>query len=118
MVRGIRGAITVNEDHATEIISATDRLLREMIASNTIEAQSVAQILISVTSDITAAFPAAAVRNIDGWSYVPVMCMQEIPVQNSLEKCIRVMMTVNTSANQQDIKHVYLENARVLRPDL
>ncbi|MFP3489404.1 chorismate mutase, partial [Staphylococcus sp. SIMBA_130] len=32
--------------------------------------------------------------------------------------CIRLLMTVNTSMDQHEIKHVYLENAISLRPDL
>ena len=54
----------------------------------------------------------------EGWSYVPVMCMKEITVRSALEKCIRVMMHINTSKSQQEINHVYLEDAVTLRPDL
>jgi len=118
MVRGIRGATTVKNNTVDEVLSATEKLLQEMIESNNIEADQVAQALVSVTEDIDAAFPAAALRKIDGWQYVPVMCMTEIPVPNSLQKCIRVMMTVNTTVNQREIQHIYQEEAVVLRPDL
>ncbi|QOR65266.1 chorismate mutase [Cytobacillus suaedae] len=118
MVRGIRGAITVEENEANLIISSTEQLLREMIETNKVEARDVAQVIISVTEDINDAFPAAALRRLEGWNYVPVMCTKEIPVPNSLSKCIRVMMTVNTNTNQEDICHIYLKNAIQLRPDL
>lgn len=118
MVRGIRGATTVTENDRSEMIEATEELVQEMIQANKVEADDVAQILISVTEDIDAAFPAAAVRRIEGWSYVPVMCMREIPVPNSIQKCIRVMMTVNTSIDQDKINHIYLKEAVALRPDL
>ncbi|MBD8070249.1 chorismate mutase [Bacillus sp. PS06] len=118
MIRGVRGATTVVENNAEEILIATDQLIREMIEKNTIKASDVAQVLISVTDDIDAVFPAAALRKIEGWSFVPVMCMQEIPVMNSLKKCIRVMMTVNTAIDQEEIKHIYLGEAVSLRPDL
>ncbi|WLR53093.1 chorismate mutase [Bacillus tianshenii] len=118
MVRGIRGAITVEKNDAEEIVEAAGRLLSKMIERNEIEAESVAQILISVTDDLNAAFPAKALRSLEGWMYVPVMCMQEIPVPNGLPHCIRVMMTVNTSVPQERIEHVYLEDAVKLRPDL
>ena len=68
--------------------------------------------------DITAAFPAQALRRLDGWTYVPVMCTREIPVPGSLPRCIRVMMTVATEKQQEEICHVYLKGAVVLRPDL
>jgi len=118
LVRGIRGATTVTENDRSEMIEATEELVQEMIQANKVEADDVAQILISVTEDIDAAFPAAAVRRIEGWSYVPVMCMREIPVPNSIQKCIRVMMTVNTSIDQDKINHIYLKEAVALRPDL
>ena len=100
------------------MIEATEALVQEMIRSNQVKADDVAQILISVTEDIDAVFPAAAVRRIEGWSYVPVMCMREIPVPNSIQKCIRVMMTVNTLIEQDKINHIYLKEAVALRPDL
>lgn len=118
MIRGVRGAITVLEDKEGEIVSATERLVRQMIQENQISSNDVASIFISVTEDISATFPAKAVRLIEGWTYVPVMCMNEIPVPNGLKKCIRVMMHVNTSTVQEDIQHIYLDGAEVLRPDL
>lgn len=118
VIRGIRGATTVNENSESEIIEATGILLRKMIEQNKIEANMVASVFISVTEDITAAFPAKAIRLIDGWTYVPVMCMREIPVPSALTKCIRIMMHVNTMIPQEEIGHIYLGNAISLRPDL
>lgn len=118
MVRGVRGATTIEDNTKRAIISATEKLVREMITANNIKATDVAQILVSTTEDINACFPAAAVRLIEGWMYVPVMCMREIPVPDSLPLCIRVMMTVNTDIEQSEITHIYLERAISLRPDL
>ncbi|NMD70321.1 chorismate mutase [Bacillus sp. DNRA2] len=118
MIRGVRGAITVKEDNEAEIISATEKLIRQMIEENQMKADQVASIIFTVTEDLKSTFPAKAVRGIEGWRYVPVMCMQEIPVPVSLKKCIRVMMHVNTNTVQEDIMHVYLEGAEILRPDL
>ncbi len=118
MIRGVRGAITVKQDNESEIILATERLLMQMIKENNINPDDVASVFISVTDDVTAAFPAKAVRSLEGWTYVPVMCMKEISVTNSLTNCIRVMMHVNTTKVQHEINHIYLEGAEVLRPDL
>lgn len=118
MVRGVRGATTIHNNDKEEIIVATKELLNELIEQNNIDPTDVAQILFSVTADVDACFPAAAVRLIEGWSFVPVMCMREIPVPGSLPMCIRIMMTVNTTKNQEEINHVYLGNAVALRPDL
>lgn len=118
VIRGVRGAITVAENSEAEIVKATEKLLKKMIEENSIEPDHVASVFISVTDDVTAAFPAKALRLFEGWSYVPVMCMTEIPVANSLESCIRIMMHVNTEKSQEEIVHIYLEGAVVLRPDL
>ena len=118
MFRGVRGAITVKENNEQVIFQATDRLIEKIIHDNQIEPEQVASVFISVTDDITEAFPAKVIRSMEGWSYVPVMCMKEITVRSALEKCIRVMMHINTSKSQQEINHVYLEDAVTLRPDL
>ncbi|HLO11454.1 chorismate mutase [Neobacillus drentensis] len=118
MIRGVRGATTVTENSEEAIVSATEELLTNMIEMNEILPDSVASIFISTTEDVNAAFPAKSLRRFQGWTYVPVMCMREIPVQNSLNMCIRIMMHVNTSKSQEEIQHIYLNEAKSLRPDL
>jgi chorismate mutase len=117
-LRGVRGATTVDNDHAETVIKATEALVQEMIRANKIEAEDVASVWMTATEDLVSAFPAKALRHVDGWTYVPVMCAREIPVPGSLEKCIRVMMHVHTNLGQNDIQHIYLERAEQLRPDL
>lgn len=118
MVRGIRGAITVRKNDEREISNATSLLIKQMIDHNNIDPDSVAHVLITVTDDLDATFPAKVLRLIEGWTYVPVMCAREIPVQGALNHCIRVLMTVNTEVAQKEIQHVYLNDAVKLRPDL
>jgi chorismate mutase len=118
MFRGVRGAITVKENNEQDISQATDQLVKKMIQLNDIEPEQVASVFISVTDDITEAFPAKVLRSLEGWSFVPVMCMKEITVSSALKNCIRVMMHINTTKSQQEINHIYLEDAVSLRPDL
>lgn len=118
MIRGVRGAITVSADQPDEILKETKRLVLEMAKENKIEPDHVASVIISTTTDISSAFPAKAVRTIDEWTYVPVMCTHEMDVPGSMPLCIRVMMHVNTELSQQEIHHVYLNEAMKLRPDL
>lgn len=118
MVRGIRGAITVINNEGKEILQATETLLKEIIEKNQLDPNLVAHVIITVTEDIDAMFPAKALRSFSDWKNVPVMCSREIPVPNSLPKCIRMMLTVNTDEAQEEIKHIYLGEAVHLRPDL
>ena len=86
--------------------------------SNQIEPEQVAICFLFPLQMILQSFPSKGNASIEGWSYVPVMCMKEITVRSALEKCIRVMMHINTSKSQQEINHVYLEDAVTLHPDL
>lgn len=118
MTRGLRGATTVKENNEQEILENTQRLVEEMIELNRVEPELVSHVFISVTNDLNAVFPAKSLRQIPGWTYVPVMCMREIDVPGSLPKCIRIMMVVNTETAQEEIQHVYHHEAVQLRPDL
>ncbi|MGZ9586915.1 chorismate mutase [Paenibacillus marinisediminis] len=117
-LRGIRGATTVQANDADEILSATNELLNKIVELNEIDAESISSIWITMTTDLDATFPARAVRTLPGWELVPIMCAVEIPVKGSLPQCIRIMLNVNTEKGQADIKHVYLNEAAKLRPDL
>jgi len=116
--RGIRGATTVEINEEQEILSATAELLSTIIAENKLLPEDVASVFITLTTDLNAAFPARAVRAISGWELVPLMCSIEVPVEGSLPRCIRLMVMANTTKSQSEIRHVYLNQAKRLRPDL
>jgi len=116
--RGIRGAITVEANEEKLILDATIVLLGEIVAQNRINPEDIACVWVTVTQDLDATFPARAIRQMAGWELVPLMCSLEIPVKGSLERCVRLMVLVNTEASQADIRHVYLGGAQALRPDL
>ncbi len=46
------------------------------------------------------------------------MCFNEMEVVGSIAKCIRVTILHNSSLKQEEIKHIYLGEAKTLRPDL
>jgi len=116
-VRGIRGAITVERDEPELVLDATERLLRTIVAENAVVPDDIASALFTTTPDLVSEFPAAAARRI-GWTLVPLLNFTEIAVRGGLERCIRVLLHVNTEKPADRIVHVYLEGARVLRPDL
>ncbi|NLZ93856.1 MAG: chorismate mutase [Firmicutes bacterium] len=117
VVRGIRGAITVPENSKAEILQATKELLHKMAVANNVQQQEIVSIIFSATPDLTACFPAAAAREL-GWTHVPLLDTVEMNVPGSLPLCIRVLMHVNTHMNQVEVKHIYLREASLLRPDL
>jgi chorismate mutase len=117
-VRGIRGAITVQNNEENEILAATAEMLNEIVVHNKVQPEDIASVFITVTDDLDAAFPAKAIRQMQGWELVPLMCSMEISVPNGLPKCIRLMVHVNTNKSQAEIHHIYLNEAKKLRPDL
>ena len=118
-VRGIRGATSVAVDEKSEVLAATRELLVELLRVNGFENHydEIASAVFTTTRDLTSAFPAEAARAI-GMSAVPLLCASEIPVPDSLPRCIRVLLHVNTDKSQAEIVHVYLRDAKKLRPDV
>jgi len=117
-VRGIRGAITIEEDKPEEIKEATQYLLSRILAVNPeLAPEDIASVLFTVTPDIRSDYPARSAREL-GWTQVPLLCTQEIPVPNGLPKCIRLLIHWNTEIGPSCITHMYLRGAEVLRPDL
>jgi len=113
---GIRGATTVSRNEPTEILGATDELLRALIEANELQPDDIVSALFTVTRDIDAAFPARAAEEF-GWNIVALLHATEIPVPGSLPLCIRLLVHAYTTRRRDEIKHCYLRGATVLRPD-
>jgi len=116
-VRAIRGAITVSENTKNSILEGTKELLVEIIERNNLNEEDIISAIFTVTSDLNATFPAIAAREI-GWTDISLMCTNEIDVPGSLKSCIRVLIHINTDKNNNEMNHVYLKGATILRPDL
>lgn len=117
MCRGIRGATTVPANTALDILQSATELLEKIVTSNEVEKDDVAAIIFTATPDLDAVYPAVAARQL-GWTYTPLVCTQEMIVPGSLPMCLRILVMWNTELPPQEIHHVYLHGARVLRPDL
>ena len=117
-VRGIRGATTVEDNTASAMTDAVNELLDEIETHNQFQAEDVVCVFFTVTADLDAIFPAAAARKRPGWNFVPLIDLQQMHVRGSLERCIRVLIQLNTSVPQSQIAHRYLRKAQNLRPDI
>ena len=116
-VRGIRGATTVSKNDRESILSRTRELLLALKETNNFKNKDVVSIFFSMTADLTAAFPAEAARQL-GWNRVPLFGMQECDIEGSLEKCIRILIQINSHQSQEEIQCCYLHEASKLRKDL
>jgi len=116
-LRGIRGAIQVKKNNKNEILNGTIELIQRVILANHLEKQNIVAVFFTVTPDINKEFPAYALREI-GLNYVPALCAQEIDVPGAMKKLIRALVLAYTDLKPEEIRHQYLGQTRILRPDL
>lgn len=113
----IRGATSVEEDDPQQIAEATRELLGQIVERNSLEIDEIVSVFFTVTQDLRSAFPALAARKM-GWVNVPLLCASEIPVEGSMEHCLRALIQVELRAPRPLETHVYLRKAVALRPDV
>ena len=114
-IRAVRGAIRVPVDEAAEVLGATERLLREVMARNDLTAADLVSVVFTATEDLRSAFPAEAARRM-GLSAVPLLCAREIDVPGALPRVVRLLAHAETT--REALVPAYLEGAEVLRDDL
>ena len=117
MVRGLRGATTVDVDSAEQVTERSQELMLRLMERNELVEDDIVSALFTATADVTSVFPATAVREI-GFGAVPLLCAAEIAVPGAMPRCIRVLLHVYTTRTRDEIHHVYLHGAQGLRDDL
>jgi chorismate mutase len=117
-MRAIRGATTASENSQEAIREAVTELLDELERFNPIDPDDIISVTFSVTRDLDAIFPAAVARERPYWQNVPLLDVQQMHVEGSLERCIRCLIHINTPDPCLKIHHSYLRQAKSLRPDL
>ncbi|MBQ7227358.1 MAG: chorismate mutase [Clostridia bacterium] len=115
-ILAIRGATTVEANTKEEIEAKSVELMCEIVKSNAYDFETVS-IIISTTEDITAFYPARAIREA-GVLPAPLFSCKEPSIDGALPLCIRVLVTVITNEENAEAKHVYLGKAKNLRKDL
>lgn len=112
--KGIRGAITVDENTEKALKDATLELLNEMVYKNNIEEKMISHVFFTLTEDLNAAFPAKFARLDFGWKNTAMLCHHELNVPSSLPMCLRILIVLNC---EDDFKpeFVYLKGAAKLR---
>ena len=117
---GIRGA-TGAENSKESIISNVQQMCSAIFLKNKLKENNIVSIQFTITKDLTAMNPAAALRKggdcgIDV-SKVPLFCSAEPEIDGSPEKMIRVLVT-SYADESAEIHHVYINGGEKLRPDL
>ncbi len=114
--RGVRGATTVTENSKETILAATREMMYIIIKANHMQPEDVASAYFTTTVDLDATYPALAARQL-GWYDAALLCGHEMQVPDGLPMCIRVLIHWNTTCAASEVVHVYLRDAKSLRPD-
>jgi chorismate mutase len=117
MVRGLRGATTVDVDSIEQVTERSQELMLRLMERNDLVEDDIVSAVFTATADVTSIFPATAIREI-GFGAVPLLCAAEIAVPGAMPLCIRVLLHVTTTRTRDEIHHVYLHGAQGLRDDL
>tara|TARA_B100000989_G_scaffold298798_1_gene289943 strand:+ start:8481 stop:8825 length:345 start_codon:yes stop_codon:yes gene_type:complete len=113
-MKSIRGAIAVVENTDEHIVNASKTLINSVMNVNNLKEEDIVFALFTVTSDLNTAFPAKAFREL-GMMSIPALDTKAPEIENDLDGCIRLLVSVNNDI--EDIQHVYLQDAKKLRPD-
>ena len=116
-VRAVRGAIQLDVDEREHVLASTRELVSAVMEANELSTDDVISIVFTSTSDLRSEFPAVAAREL-GMGDVPLMCAQELEIEGSMPRVIRLMAHVTTPLTRSEITHVYLRGAAALRRDL
>ncbi len=116
-VRAIRAATTIDFDEPSEVRERTIQLVSTIFERNRLHRDDVISIFFTATRDVMSLPPAAGARAY-GLTDVPLLCAQEMSTIGGLERCIRLLVHVETDLEKSDIRHVFLRGATTLRPDL
>lgn len=118
-MKAIRGATTIDINTPEEITLRTQELMNAIYEKNQLNNQNykIVSIIISTTPDITALYPAAVIRHM-GYDNVALFSSTEPDIDNSLPMCIRILINLISYGDEIIPKHIYLREAKRLRPDL
>jgi chorismate mutase len=116
-VRAIRGAVQLERDEREHLLASVDELIREILGQNSLATDDLISMLFTATPDLHSEFPALAARQL-GIGDVPLLCAQELDIDGSMPRVIRVLVHAETDLAKTDVRHVYLRGAAALRRDL
>jgi len=116
-VRAVRGATQVVADERETVLAATRELVGEVLDRNGLTPQDVVSIVFTATRDLTAVAPALAARQL-GLHDVALICAQEMWVEGSMPRVVRLLAHVETVRRRDEVVNVYLNGTEVLRGDV
>lgn len=115
---GIRGAVCCGNS-ADEIQAAVSEMCSRLFSENGLQKDDFVSLHFTMTGDLDALNPAAALRRSDCGALVreaALFCSAEAFVKGGLPRTIRLLVTAYMDEGSKPI-HIYTGGAEVLRPD-
>ena len=116
-VRAVRGATQLETDTREHMLERVAEMVLDVMGSNGLVVDDFISVIFTATSDLVSEFPAYAARRL-GFGEVPLLCARELEIAGSMPRVVRMMAHVETDRGRDEIVHVYLRGAEVLRRDL
>ncbi len=116
-VRAVRGATQLEVDVREHMLDRVAEMVDDVMTANGLTVDDFISVIFTATPDLVSEFPAYAARRL-GFVDVPLVCAQELDVEGSMPRVVRMMAHVETGLPRADITHVYLHGAAALRKDL
>jgi chorismate mutase len=111
-LRGATQVLNKEEDIEKQVVQLYDELLEK----NGLTEGDIVSIIFSITGDIDALNPAAALRRSGRGTDLALFCVQEAFVQHGIERVIRALVHCCLEERSAPC-HIYINGAEVLRPD-
>jgi chorismate mutase len=111
----LRGAVCCLND-PDDIETQVALLYDELLGANALDEDDIVSLIFSVTPDLDAKNPAAALRHAGRAGELALFALQEAQVRGGLERVIRILIHCYLDTGSVP-RHVYRNGAEVLRPD-
>jgi chorismate mutase len=111
-LRGAAQCLNEAEDITRQVAALYD----ELLAANNLAEGDIVSLIFSVTGDLDAQNPAAALRRTGRGENLALFALQEAGVSGGLERTVRVLIHCYL-AGEAAPRHIYRNGAEVLRPD-
>ncbi|MDR0641144.1 MAG: chorismate mutase [Treponema sp.] len=111
-LRGAAQCLNQDDDIRLQVSVLYDEILK----TNGLGEDDIVSLIFSVTADLNAKNPAAALRQSGRAANLALFCVREPEVLNGLERCVRVLIHCYLEEGAKP-RHIYRNGAEVLRPD-
>jgi chorismate mutase len=114
-VFALRGA-TRCRNEADDITGQVAALYDELLGANHLAECDIISLIFSVTKDLNAKNPAAALRQSGRGGDLALFALQEADIQGGADRIIRILLHCYLNSGALP-RHIYRNGAEILRPD-